>query len=619
MRGETFEAIHRKSGQPAVRAACFRVVALFGLALMAQESLGAERLVIPDPAAQKTALATVKEVYKTELASAKSREQFSDLAERMLGNLQDEADSAANDYVLLTQAQALALKGSRVTLSRRIIDMLAERFDVDGDALLVQTMKDLAKGPTDKDFHKELADASLKIAEEAVRAEKPQLALQHLELIEAIARRLKNTDLLKKTTTRRAEITEVQKLVASVKGAEATLLKEPNDPAANEVLGRYLIGTKSDWDQGLRRLSLSSDAKLKEAALKDSAAIDGEKPPTPDEAMQLGDAWWDLAQKQSASLRPALKLRAAQWYSAVLAAQKGLTKAKLEQRIAESEWRDDPELSALMPLNRRQHQFQKAMSVGKGLLTKDFAIVQSLPFDEAVALNESFKDRKFRALRFRSYPTSTGLKVAAIWHRSSLAGEFFIGDADAVKQRDEELRTQGFAPVDLAAFVDADRKVQHLMLWGQTKPSVDTKYSLMIHRPNDGMPWGTSADEAPQTKHLYVDADNKLFFDIIWRQPKKTFYHARGDLKYWEKKLTDINQQLIDVSVVAVGEKLNFSCVFHGLTGVKHSEVHGKTLDENLEEWTKLSESGFKPGSVSVAVAPSGQTYSASVWHASSK
>lgn len=84
--------------------------------------------------------------------------------------------------------------------------------------LLVQTMKDLAKGPTDKDFHKELADASLKIAEEAVRAEKPQLALQHLELIEAIARRLKNTDLLKKTTTRRAEITEVQKLVASVKG-----------------------------------------------------------------------------------------------------------------------------------------------------------------------------------------------------------------------------------------------------------------------------------------------------------------------------------------------------------------------------------------------------------------
>ena len=73
MRGERLAGIRRSRVVSAVRGLRCCVAAIIGLMLATHSVLSAERLAIPDQAAQKTALATVKEVYKTELASAKSR------------------------------------------------------------------------------------------------------------------------------------------------------------------------------------------------------------------------------------------------------------------------------------------------------------------------------------------------------------------------------------------------------------------------------------------------------------------------------------------------------------------------------------------------------------------
>ncbi len=322
--------------------------------LLCETAWGAAKTPVPDVAAQKPAIATVKEVFKSELASAKSSAQFADVADRMLGNLQNEESSAVNDYVLLMQAHGLAVKALHPTLSLRIVQMISDRYDVDQHALTVQTLKDLAKGPTDKDHHKQLAELSFKLSLEHQRADRIEAASQHLELADALARRLKSSDMLKQGAARRAEIAEYKKLVETVAAAEKKLAETPNDPAANETFGRFLILAKSDWNEGLKRLVLASDATLQKLAQQDTALIEAAKPPTADAAAQLADGWWDLAQKQSGNFKSSVKLRAGQWYAFAAPNLKGLPKAKAEQRVSESGWTNDGDLAVLMPLNRRE-------------------------------------------------------------------------------------------------------------------------------------------------------------------------------------------------------------------------------------------------------------------------
>lgn len=141
----------------------FQVI-LFFVLLAGGTGWAAAKAPVPKADEQKPALATVKEVFKSELASAKSPDQLADVAERMLGTLQNEASSVVNDYVVLTQAHGLAVKALRPTLSLRIVQMICDRYDVEPDALTVQTLKDLAKGPTDKEHHKQLAEISFKLS-----------------------------------------------------------------------------------------------------------------------------------------------------------------------------------------------------------------------------------------------------------------------------------------------------------------------------------------------------------------------------------------------------------------------------------------------------------------------
>ncbi|MBC7815325.1 MAG: hypothetical protein IAG10_00330, partial [Planctomycetaceae bacterium] len=119
-----------------------QIISCLLVAMLCGTAWGAAKTPVPDAAEQKPAIATVKEVFKSELASAKSSAQFADVAERMLGNLQNDESSAVNDYVLLMQAHGLAVKALQPTLSLRIVQMISDRYNVDQHALTVQTLKD---------------------------------------------------------------------------------------------------------------------------------------------------------------------------------------------------------------------------------------------------------------------------------------------------------------------------------------------------------------------------------------------------------------------------------------------------------------------------------------------
>lgn len=595
------------------------------VALWCATSWGAAKVPVPDADEQKPAIATVKEVFKSELASAKSSDQLADVAERMLDSLQNDASAAVNDYVLLTQAHGLAVKALRPTLSLRIVQMIADRYDVDPHALTIQTLKDLAKGPTDKNHHKQLAELSLKLSLEHQRADRIDVALQHLELADGLARRLKSSEMLKQAAARRAEIAEYKKLVESSAAAQKTLAETPSDPAANEAFGRFLILAKSNWNEGLKRLVLAGDATLQKLSQQDTALIDATKPPTADAAAQLADGWWDFAQKPPAgNFKNAVKLRAGQWYAFAAPNLKGLPKAKAEQRAEESGWTNDADLAVLMPLNRREAVIQHAMNVGKGMLAERFAIVQTLPFADLVPLTEALKPRRWRPIRVRPYPTPDGLKVAAIWLSANSEGELFDGTTEEVEKHDTENRAKGFTAVDLAGYLDANKQMRHILTSAKVKHAEGTNIDITVHQIVDGKtPYKAPASKscAKMTYQVYLNGEGARFTDIVWRHPKGTFYTYRGDRRAWEKEVARVSetQKLLDVAIYSIGNSVGYTACFQGAFGFTVTEIHGKTPDENLAEWQKLTEAKAHPASIGVTVTSDGIYHSVSLWHGPEK
>jgi hypothetical protein len=97
-------------------------------------------------------------------------------------------------------------------------------------------------------------------------------------------------------------------------------------PETNLGLGQYLILENKDWNDGLRRLTLSSEGPWREAAERDLAAAISNEPPM---WMRCGDGWWnlsddpqepvvDVAMGLTDEYRLQLRKRAALWYHKAL-------------------------------------------------------------------------------------------------------------------------------------------------------------------------------------------------------------------------------------------------------------------------------------------------------------
>lgn len=401
----------------------------------------AERLPVPDEAAQKPALAAVKEVFRQDLAAAKTAAQQSELAKRMLSTLEEKPEAATANYVLLTQAQSLAVKAFNAEVSRQAIDELAKRYEVDPLSLRATALRDLGKGPTDVKLHGNLAQLALHLVDDCVEQERFDIAATAVDLANSLAVRAKSNDLRKQSTTRKTEIAELQKLSDESRKASETLSKSPQDAAANDAIGRYLIAVKSDWNQGLRHWVLSSDKEIQRVAKQDNDAIDAPGLPSRDATVTLADSWWDLAAKQSSpALKAAMKLRAGQWYGSVLSGLEGLTKVRADQRLTESRWLNDSALQQRMPRSRTWSKLDSRFSAAEGWFQGKSPLCQAAPFEEALALNQVLAHWQFRPIRFRPYRTPNGLKVAAIWHKSPIESRITHGTQYHIRQQEESLR-----------------------------------------------------------------------------------------------------------------------------------------------------------------------------------
>ncbi|HVW03246.1 MAG TPA: hypothetical protein VHB77_22985, partial [Planctomycetaceae bacterium] len=117
---------------------------------------------------------------------------------------------------------------------------------------------------------------------------------------------------------------------AKVEAAREKLEASPGDPEASTIMGRYYCFSRGDWPRGLPLLANSDDAALQSLAKRELA-----DPTDADAEVAVGDGWWDLSEKLPARYRRSARLHAAEWYQNALAGLRGLTRTRIEKRLAE--------------------------------------------------------------------------------------------------------------------------------------------------------------------------------------------------------------------------------------------------------------------------------------------
>jgi hypothetical protein len=281
----------------------------------------------PSVADRAKSRAIFDELYAKEMAD------YTPTARRALANkLIDQAatmkDSPSDQYMLLIGATAAGKEASDLSICFRAADAMAETFDVDALRFKSQTA----------------ANVKLRGQTPTVTAENCQAALTLLDQLLAAGDLADAQSIIKALRAAAPDATTTSQIAARAKALDTLRAAEEHvapylqklktardDATANLEVGKYLCFIRGDWKQGL--LLLAKGGKTGVSAV---AALDLAGTSDPQKQADLGDAWWNLGEKETGPAQSAMRRRAVSWYGPALETQtiSGLKRVLLEKRVA---------------------------------------------------------------------------------------------------------------------------------------------------------------------------------------------------------------------------------------------------------------------------------------------
>ncbi len=297
---------------------------------------------VPPPEEQKRILAALEELYG--LSKAKTAEEKIKLAKELLELGGDPSGIPAERFVTLRKAMDLAREAGDARLMLAAVDAMGTaNIDVnllDAKGTVFAQFAETAKDPA---VIKSLMENLPPLVEAAVAEKRYDVAYNAVKAAHKASARPTGLAYRKELSDKLKEMEGLRRELAAVQQAEASLQTNPDDPAANLLVGRWYCFDKGNWDRGLPFLAKGSDAQLSQAASKELT------PPADPEAMvALGDIWWGMAEKAPEDQKKTLYARAGHWYGKTEGKLTGaLAKLKVEKRLGELA-KIDPKMAAEM-------------------------------------------------------------------------------------------------------------------------------------------------------------------------------------------------------------------------------------------------------------------------------
>lgn len=283
---------------------------------------------VPPTDAQASARKQVRMLFEKDYAAPVATRLA--LAAKLMSLAAEPKESPANRFVLLSEARDLFAAGGDPKGSIAVVDQIAAAFVVEPLTMKTEALAAAGRSAEDPKIAARVAKVAIPIADDAVRAERYDLAERLLTTAETAARR--GVDAVTEGKARRRQ-TEVRDLTARrerAMAAERVLAQQPDDPAANATAGAYRCFVREDWATGLPLLAKGSDPALASLAVEELR-----RPKDSQQFLQLADGWWNAAEKLAPTERGAYRRRAAHWYEQARPGLSGLAKTLAEKRIAE--------------------------------------------------------------------------------------------------------------------------------------------------------------------------------------------------------------------------------------------------------------------------------------------
>ncbi len=279
---------------------------------------------IPSKADQAKSRKLFKEVFANDLADRSVAARRS-LATKLVKTAADTADVPSDYFVLLIGAMEAGKESADLSVCITAADTLAASYEIDSLRLKSDTalkMSLRAESPSASAINckagLELIDQLVADADYATAA-RVMSSLRGATADAALTLQLQN----------RTRDLDVQRAAAGRISVKLEKLKaSPTDPALNLAVGQFLCFVKGDWLRGLPMLSIGSDATLQALALKDLAGAQ-----YTEQQVELGDGWWDLAQKNTGIAKSHILAHAGKWYGKAAPKLSGLSKAQVEMRL----------------------------------------------------------------------------------------------------------------------------------------------------------------------------------------------------------------------------------------------------------------------------------------------
>lgn len=281
----------------------------------------AKRLAVPDDADVAAALENIKEVYAEDLADSGA---LGPTLSKLLSAAR-KSSKPASKYALFVAAEQKAVQAGDFAEAIDVIDARAEIFEVDALQGRLDMLREASK--TAADANDEIYDLTVKLAGDAIEAERFEVATKAAALAAHVAGMLDQQALAKTVRSpfgangsgagqsapparaagaadisRKSEsakqlklaVSEFKKLHQKYEQARAELEKKPEDEKSLEIVGKYLCFVKEDWQGGLQALRGGPEGGLRSLAERELAMLsDGGVDPA--KVFALAGDWWALA------------------------------------------------------------------------------------------------------------------------------------------------------------------------------------------------------------------------------------------------------------------------------------------------------------------------------------
>lgn len=308
-------------------------IIIAGLAAAAAAQAGepasdAPRSPLPDAEARETAEAAVRNAFG-EALDADADDQRIVAARRLIQTAQTTADPASK-LVMYEHAASLAALAGKPKLVADAVDPVVARFRVDPldyrhEALTAAQR--WARSPEDAAY---LAQALLELHRLAIVADRFERALRLARQAQSPARLARSTHLRRAARMAEIDARRLHNAYRQIESSLQRLAEAPDDPKANEAVGRFYAFAAGQVRRGAKYLARGADETLAALAERELQA-----PDDPSAQAKLADRWWQWAHPRRGDDQATGLRRAVHWYEQAIDRLEGLAKLTAEKRIAD--------------------------------------------------------------------------------------------------------------------------------------------------------------------------------------------------------------------------------------------------------------------------------------------